>query len=78
MPPTDLFPILSAVETPDFFDPEGPEPGAPTPGGYAARAEGGLWAAGERVTWVAGLVLAFVTAFVILAAWHEVQTLFGV
>ena len=58
MPPTDLFPILSAVETPDFFDPEGPEPGAPTPGGYAARAEGGLWAAGERVTWVAGLVLA--------------------
>ena len=24
------------------------------------------------------LVLAFVTAFVILAAWHEVQTLFGV
>jgi hypothetical protein len=24
------------------------------------------------------LILAFVTAFVILAAWHEVQTLFGV
>jgi hypothetical protein len=24
------------------------------------------------------LVLSFVTAFVILAAWHEVQTLFGV
>lgn len=24
------------------------------------------------------LVLAFVTAFVILASWHEVQTLFGV
>jgi hypothetical protein len=24
------------------------------------------------------LVLAFVTAFVVLAAWHEVQTLFGV
>jgi hypothetical protein len=28
--------------------------------------------------WVTLLVLAFVTAFVILAAWHEVQTLFGV
>jgi hypothetical protein len=28
--------------------------------------------------WVALLVLAFVTAFVVLAAWHEVQTLFGV
>lgn len=28
--------------------------------------------------WVTMLVLAFVTAFVILAAWHEVQTLFGV
>jgi hypothetical protein len=46
------------VETSDFFDNEGPEPGAPTPAGYARRAEGGLWAAGERVTWVAGLVLA--------------------
>jgi hypothetical protein len=28
--------------------------------------------------WVTLFVLAFVTAFVILAAWHEVQTLFGV
>ena len=28
--------------------------------------------------WVTLAVLAFVTAFVILAAWHEVQTLFGV
>ena len=28
--------------------------------------------------WVSLLILAFVTAFVILAAWHEVQTLFGV
>jgi hypothetical protein len=28
--------------------------------------------------WVTLLILAFVTAFVILAAWHEVQTLFGV
>jgi hypothetical protein len=28
--------------------------------------------------WVTLLILAFLTAFVILAAWHEVQTLFGV
>ena len=28
--------------------------------------------------WVTLFVLAFVTAFAILAAWHEVQTLFGV
>ena len=28
--------------------------------------------------WVSLLVLAFVTAFLIVAAWHEVQTLFGV
>jgi hypothetical protein len=28
--------------------------------------------------WVTLLILTFVTAFVILAAWHEVQTLFGV
>jgi hypothetical protein len=28
--------------------------------------------------WVTLLVLAFVTAFAIVAAWHEVQTLFGV
>jgi hypothetical protein len=28
--------------------------------------------------WVTLLVLVFVSAFLILAAWHEVQTLFGV
>jgi hypothetical protein len=28
--------------------------------------------------WVTFLVLAFVSAFLILATWHEVQTLFGV
>jgi hypothetical protein len=28
--------------------------------------------------WVTFLILAFLTAFAILAAWHEVQTLFGV
>ena len=28
--------------------------------------------------WISLLVLAFLSAFVILAAWHEVQTLFGV
>jgi hypothetical protein len=28
--------------------------------------------------WVTFLILAFVTAFVMLAAWREVQTLFGV
>jgi hypothetical protein len=28
--------------------------------------------------WVSLAVLAFVAAFVILAAWHELQTLFGV
>jgi hypothetical protein len=28
--------------------------------------------------WVTVLILLFVTAFAILAAWHEVQTLFGV
>ncbi len=28
--------------------------------------------------WVTVLVLLFITAFAILAAWHEVQTLFGV
>ncbi len=28
--------------------------------------------------WTTLLVLAFVTAFLILATWHEVQTLFGV
>ena len=28
--------------------------------------------------WVTLLALGFLTAFIILAAWHEVQTLFGV
>jgi hypothetical protein len=45
------------VETPDFFDIDAPEPGAPTPAGYLRPAAGGIWAAGERVTWVAALVL---------------------
>ncbi len=56
--PTGMMPILSAVETPDFFELEAPGPGTPDPGGYVRPAATGLWAAGERVTWVAGLVLA--------------------
>jgi hypothetical protein len=56
--PTGMIPILSAVETPDFFELEVPGPGSPEPGGPPAPAPGGLWAAGERITWVAGLVLA--------------------
>lgn len=52
-----IYPILSAVETPDFFD-DAPDAGAPTPGGYLRQADGGIWAAGERITWIAGLVLA--------------------
>lgn len=57
-----MIPILTAVETPDFFElevPAGPgPPTAPTPSGYARAAPGGLWSAGERITWVSGLVLA--------------------
>jgi hypothetical protein len=45
------------VETPDFFDAEGPVADEPS-GGYPRPAAGGLWAAGERITWVAGLILA--------------------
>ena len=48
-------PILSAVETPDFFDLDAPAAGPPP---SRAPATGGLWAIGERVTWIAGLVLA--------------------
>lgn len=57
-----MIPILSDVETPDFFElelPAGPGgPGAPGPSNYPQPASNGLWAAGERITWVAGLVLA--------------------
>jgi hypothetical protein len=53
-----MIPILSAVETPDFFELEVPAAGAPAPGAHTRTATGGLWAAGERVTWIAGLVLA--------------------
>jgi hypothetical protein len=56
--PTGMIPILSAVETPDFFELEVPEAGPQTAGGRPRPGAGGLWAAGERVTWVAGLVLA--------------------
>jgi hypothetical protein len=53
-----MIPILSAVETPDFFELEVPAAGASAPGAYPRTATGGLWAYGERVTWIAGLVLA--------------------
>jgi hypothetical protein len=53
-----MIPILSAVETPDFFELEVPGPEAPSPAGYVRPAAGGVWALGERITWVAGLVLA--------------------
>ena len=45
------------MQTPDFFDIEGP-PGTPRPSGTLRPDAGGVWAAGERITWVAGLVLA--------------------
>ena len=58
MLPTGIIPILSRVETPDFFDVDQPQPGARTPSGYVRPAAAGLWAAGERITWISGLVLA--------------------
>ena len=55
--PTELIPILTPVETPDFFELD-PGPPAPDPEAYARPAPaGGLWSAGDRVTWVSGLVL---------------------
>lgn len=55
--PTELIPILTPVETPDFFELD-PGPPPPDPGAYARPAPaGGLWSAGERITWVSGLVL---------------------
>ena len=52
-----MFPILTPVETPDFFELD-PAPPSPAPGGYVRPAPTtGLWAAGERITWIAGLVL---------------------
>jgi hypothetical protein len=52
-----MIPILTPVETPDFFEPD-PDPSSEAAGGYGRPAPtGGLWAAGERITWIAGLVL---------------------
>jgi hypothetical protein len=52
-----VIPILTPVETPDFFELD-PGPPAPAPSGYVRPAPtGGLWAAGERITWIAGLIL---------------------
>ena len=60
-----MIPILSDVETPDFFElelPAGPGgPGAPAPSNYPQPASNDLWAAGERITWGAGLVLVIPT-----------------
>ena len=54
---TELIPILSAVETPDFFELD-PGPPSPAPGAYVRpEPAGGLWSAGERITWIAGLIL---------------------
>lgn len=52
-----MIPILTSVETPDFFELD-PGPPPPEASGYVRPAPtGGLWAAGERITWIAGLVL---------------------
>jgi hypothetical protein len=55
--PADFLTILSAVQTPDFFDIESSS-GEPRSSGSPRPGAGGVWAAGERITWVAGLVLA--------------------
>lgn len=55
---TVIIPILTPVETPDFFELDPPEPPAPADTGYRRPAPAGIWAAGERITWIAGLVLA--------------------
>jgi hypothetical protein len=46
-------------------------------GGVGSERRSGARRANVRF-WVSLAVLAFVAAFVILAAWHELQTLFGV
>ena len=55
---TETFPILLAVETPEYFELEVGGAPAPAPSGYPRPASGGVWGAGERVTWVAALLLA--------------------
>ena len=55
--PAGIFPILSAVETPDFFELELPGPAQPPPASHTRPQPGGIWAAGQRISWVAGLVL---------------------
>src|SRR5437763_6761126 len=57
MLPTEIIPILTGVETPDFFDVDVPQPTGPAPGSHPRPVPGGIWAAGERITWIAGLVL---------------------
>jgi hypothetical protein len=55
--PTELIPILTPVETPDFFELD-PTPPGPAPEPYVRPAPaGGLWSAGDRITWIAGLIL---------------------
>jgi hypothetical protein len=58
-------PILRAVETPEFLEPDRPERRPPRPGQPPAprpqplqHRPPGLWGVGERMSWVAGLVLA--------------------
>ena len=51
---------------------------ASAPGAARASSGAARLASGHRWSWVTLLVLAFFAAFVILAAWHEVGTLFGV
>jgi hypothetical protein len=55
--PTEIIPILTLVETPDFFEVDVSEQEPPAQSAYPRPAAGGIWAAGERITWIAGLVL---------------------
>ena len=57
--PTGSFPILRAVQTPDFFQ-ERPDPVVAPPGYPRAQAEG-IWAAGDRIVWLSALILSLST-----------------
>lgn len=52
-----MFPILSAVENPDFFQDQ-PEPVQPRTRGYGRATTEGIWAMGDRIVWLSALILA--------------------
>ena len=55
-----MFPILTSVETPDFFQ-DPPEAASPKRRSHGHPTSDGIWAMSDRIVWLSALILALST-----------------